>query len=390
MTKNCKTVFRSIREMSENEHLAVSRKGFDRTVLVTGGAGFIGSHVVISLVERYPNWHVINLDKLEYCSSLKNLESIKQRANYTFIQGDVCSPYFIKHLFLTQHIDIVFHFAAQTHVDHSFRCPAEFMRVNVEGTRVLLNAARESGVQRFIHVSTDEVYGDCTGTAFDELCPRSPTNPYSVSKAAAECAAISYWKKHKLPVIVTRSNNVYGPRQYVEKVIPRFITLLQQNKKCTVQGSGLQSRHFLHIDDVTEAFLTVMEKGTLGEIYNVGTTCELSVTHLARELIQKVQGLSLDADIDGWIEFVEDRPCQDLGYPLISDKIQALGWRPRVSWEEGIRKTIDWYKENPHYWLNSEPLEQQNQSLPEGECVHQPVEINGIEQHQDLNAHHTE
>ncbi|KAJ8350067.1 hypothetical protein SKAU_G00251970 [Synaphobranchus kaupii] len=357
--------------MSENEHFVISQKEFDKTVLVTGGAGFIGSHVVISLLEKYPNWHIINLDKLDYCSSLKNLASVEQRANYTFVQGDVCSPYIINHLFATQNIDIVFHLAAQTHVEKSFRCPAEFMRVNVDGTRVLLTAAQDSGVQRFIHVSTDEVYGDSTDRAFDELSPRRPTNPYSVSKATAECAALSYWNKHKLPVIVTRSNNVYGPRQYVEKVIPRFLSLLQQNKKCTIQGSGLQSRHFLYIDDVTDAFLTVMEKGTLGEVYNIGTNCELAVTELARELIKTMQGLSLDADVDGWMEFVEDRPCQDLGYPLISDKIHGLGWRPKVSWEEGIRMTIDWYKENPHYWLDTEALEQSSQPLPESERIRQ-------------------
>ncbi|KAI1899163.1 hypothetical protein AGOR_G00058720 [Albula goreensis] len=353
-------------EMCENEHFASPQKGFSKTVLVTGAAGFIGSHVVIALVEKYPEWNVIALDKLDYCSSLKNLTPVEHRANYTFVQGDVCNPFFINHLFASQNIDIVFHFAAQTHVENSFLFPAEFTRVNVDGTSVLLNAARHSGVQRFIHVSTDEVYGDRTDRAFDELCPRRPTNPYSVSKATAECTALSYWKKHQLPVIVTRSNNVYGPHQYLEKVIPRFISLLQQNKKCTIQGSGLQSRHFLYVDDVTEAFLTVMEKGMLGEIYNIGTTFELAVTQLARELIKMMKNLSLDVDVDNWLEFVEDRPCQDLGYPLVSHKLHGLGWRPRVSWEDGIRRTIDWYKENPHYWLETEALEQCSQPLAEG------------------------
>ncbi|KAJ8400907.1 hypothetical protein AAFF_G00392610 [Aldrovandia affinis] len=350
-------------KMAQNEQFAVTQKEFNKTVLVTGGAGFIGSHVVISLVEKYPDWHIINLDKLDYCSSLKNLAPVQHRANYTFIKGDVCSPYFINHLFETQNIDIVFHFAAQSHVENSFRYPAKFLHVNVDGTRVLLNAARDSGVQRFIHVSTDEVYGDRVDRAFDELCPRRPTNPYSVSKATAECTALSYWNKHELPVIVTRSNNVYGPRQYFEKVVPRFISLLQQNKKCTIQGSGLQSRHFLYIDDVTEAFMTVMEKGILGEIYNIGTNCELPVTQLARDLIKTMKGLSLDTDIDDWMQFVEDRPCQDQGYPLISHKMHGLGWRPRVSWEEGIRTTIQWYKENPHHWLDTEALQQHSQPL---------------------------
>ncbi|XP_036396483.1 dTDP-D-glucose 4,6-dehydratase-like isoform X2 [Megalops cyprinoides] len=352
--------------MSMFEDVAIPQKEFNKTVLVTGGAGFIGSHVVNSLVEKYPDWHIINVDKLDYCSNLKNLAPVEQKPNYTFVQGDICSPYFIHHLFAVQNIDIVFHFAAETHVDKSFRCPAEFTRVNVDGTRLLLKAAHKSGVQKFVHVSTDEVYGDSTDTEFDELCPRRPTNPYSSSKATAECSALSYWKKHEFPVIVTRSNNVYGPRQYLEKVIPRFISLLQQNKKCTIHGSGLQSRHFLYVDDVTEAFLTVMEKGLPGEIYNIGTNFELSVTQLAQQLIKTMKNLSLDADLDDWVEFVKDRPCQDLRYPLISDKMHRLGWKPRVSWTEGIRRTVEWYEENPHYWPEKEALEPRSQPLAEG------------------------
>ncbi|KAL4635758.1 dTDP-D-glucose 4,6-dehydratase [Arapaima gigas] len=330
--------------------------GFRTSVLVTGGAGFIGSHVTIALVEKYPHRQIINIDKLDSCSSLKNLSTVQQRPNYKFIQGDICNPYLIKSLFDRENIDIVFHFAAQTHVDHSFRWPALFKRVNVDGTCVLLKAAREAGVQKFIYASTDEVYGESVDKEFDEFCPRRPSNPYSASKAAAESIVLSYWNKYRLPVIVTRSNNVYGPHQYLEKVIPKFISLLQLNKKCPIQGSGLQSRHFLHTDDAAEAFLTVMEKGVPGEIYNMGSNCELSIIQLARELIKMMKNTSADADLDNWLDFVEDRPHNDLRYPMNSDKLQRLGWKPSVAWSEGIRRTVEWYKANPNHWPVTEDM----------------------------------
>ncbi|XP_018598719.1 dTDP-D-glucose 4,6-dehydratase [Scleropages formosus] len=329
---------------------AKPKGGVQKGVLVTGGAGFIGSHMIITLVEKFPQWQIINLDKLDSCSSLKNLSSVDQRPNYKFIQGDICNPYLINTLFERENIDIVFHFAAQTHVDHSFRWPAEFKRVNVDGTRVLLKAACEAGVEKFIYASTDEVYGESIDKECDEFCPRQPSNPYAASKAAAESIVLSYWKKYKLPVIVTRSNNVYGPHQYLEKVIPKFISLLLLNKKCPIQGSGLQSRHFLHTDDAIEAFLTVMEKGVPGEIYNMGSNFELSIIQLARELIKMMKSTSAEEDFNNWLDFVEDRPHNDLRYPMNSDKLQGLGWKPCVTWPEGIRKTVEWYRAHPNHW----------------------------------------
>ncbi|KAI4886650.1 hypothetical protein NFI96_012770 [Prochilodus magdalenae] len=320
-----------------------------KTVLVTGGAGFIGSHLVILLAVRHPLWRIINIDSLDYCSSLKNLKCLESSSTYKFIQGDICDQYFINHVFSTENIDIVFHCAAQSHVENSFLYPSEFMHVNADGTSVLLQAASEAGVEKFIYMSTDEVYGDSVDKKFDELSPKRPTNPYSTSKAAAENIVMSYWEKYKFPVVIARSSNVYGPRQYYEKVIPRFLLLLQQDQKCTIQGTGLQSRHFLFVDDVIEALLTLMERGVLGEIYNIGANFEIPIIQLARELVKVVKN-TCHEQLDDWLLFVEDRPVSDLRYPMISDKMHILGWKPKVSWKDGIRRTIKWYEENASYW----------------------------------------
>ncbi|XP_031217514.1 dTDP-D-glucose 4,6-dehydratase isoform X3 [Mastomys coucha] len=332
--------------------------GFAKRVLVTGGAGFIASHVIVSLVEDYPNYMIINLDKLDYCASLKNLEPVSNKQNYKFIQGDICDSHFVKLLFEVEKIDLVLHFAAQTHVDLSFVRAFEFTYVNVYGTHVLVNAAYEARVEKFIYVSTDEVYGGSLDQEFDESSPKQPTNPYASSKAAAECFVQSYWERYKFPVVITRSSNVYGPHQYPEKVIPKFISLLQHDRKwyvvyfcihvrtlhtvlsitwshrghglsvlqlrnafstpCGVfitkvrpqdciHGSGLQRRHFLYAADVVEAFLTVLTKGEPGEIYNIGTSFEMSVVQLARELIQLIKETNSESETERWVDYVSDR-----------------------------------------------------------------------------------
>ncbi|XP_048350713.1 dTDP-D-glucose 4,6-dehydratase [Sphaerodactylus townsendi] len=332
---------------------AEAASGFCKRVLVTGGAGFIASHVVVSLVEEYPDYMIINLDKLDYCASLKNLETVSGKPNYKFIQGDVCDHNFVKMLFETENIDIVLHFAAQTHVDLSFWHKLEFGYVNVYGTCILVGAAHEANVEKFVYVSTDEVYGGSCDKEFDESSPKLPTNPYATSKAAAECFVQSYWERYQFPVVITRSSNVYGPHQFPEKVIPKFISLLQQNRKCCIHGSGLQRRHFLYASDVAEAFLTVMKKGQPGEIYNIGTSFELSVTQLAKELIHLIKNTSSESETEYWMDYVKDRPTNDLGYPMNSGKMHSLGWRPKVPWKEGIKKTIEWYQENFHNWKNA-------------------------------------
>uniref|UniRef100_A0A4W5PLF3 dTDP-D-glucose 4,6-dehydratase n=1 Tax=Hucho hucho TaxID=62062 RepID=A0A4W5PLF3_9TELE len=314
---------------------------------------YSGSHFVCSLVNRHPDWRIINFDNLDYCSNLRNLESVEENENYTFIRGDICNPRLVNHIFATENIDIVFHFAAQTHVETSFVWPSRYHMVNVEGTRVLLKAAFEAKVEKFIYISTDEVYGESLYKELDETSPRRPNNPYSVSKAAAECLVLSYREIHKFPVIITRSNNVYGPRQYLEKVIPKFVSFLQLNKKCTIQGTSPQSRHFLYVDDAIEAFHTILERGMVGETYNIGTDFEISIIQLARELIKmcvlQVRHVP-DAELDDWLEFVPDRPVVDLRYPVNCEKLWRLGWKPAVSWAEGIRRTVKWYQENPDFW----------------------------------------
>ncbi|XP_061571390.1 dTDP-D-glucose 4,6-dehydratase-like [Cololabis saira] len=327
---------------------------FDRTVLVTGGSGFIGSHLVCSLVSRHPEWRIINLDNLDYCCSPKSLESIEDRSNYMFVQGDVCNSRLVNHIFITEKIDIIFHLAAKTHVESSFQTPSIFQRVNVEGTRVLLTAAHQARhrPQRFIYISTDEVYGAGLDQVFDESSPVRPGNPYAATKAAAEYLVRSYWDQYQFPIIITRSNNIYGPRQYTEKVIPRFLTLLHMNKKCTIQGTLPKSRHFLFVSDAVDAFLLLMEKGLVGEVYNVGTSCEVPIVQLAQELVKMVKNVP-DSELKDWLEFVPDRPLVDLRYPISSEKLQQLGWRAQVSWSQGIRETVKWYGENPNFWSDT-------------------------------------
>uniref|UniRef100_H3C810 dTDP-D-glucose 4,6-dehydratase n=1 Tax=Tetraodon nigroviridis TaxID=99883 RepID=H3C810_TETNG len=336
--------------------LKEAKMKFSRTVLVTGGSGFIGSHLVCSLVDSHPDWRIINLDKLDYCCSPRSLEAVEDRENYTFVRGDVCNPRLVNHIFHSERIDAVFHLAAQTHVESSFRCPSSFQRVNVEGTRVLLEAARGARhrPRRFVYVSTDEVYGPSADQVFDESSPLRPSNPYSATKAAAEFLVTSYRDAYQLPVIITRSNNVYGPRQYTEKVIPRFLSLLQTNKKCTIQGTLPISRHFLFVDDAVQALLLLLEKGAAGEIYNVGAACEVPIRRLAQELVQMVKEVP-ESEVSNWLEFVSDRPLVDLRYPIRCEKLQQLGWTAQVSWAEGIRRTgeVKWYQDNPDFWADT-------------------------------------
>ncbi|KAM5181177.1 dTDP-D-glucose 4,6-dehydratase [Mantella aurantiaca] len=327
---------------------------FHKRLLVTGGAGFIASHMIISLVENYPEYLVINVDKLDYCASLKNLDSVSHQPNYKFLQGDICNVHFIKHLFEVEHIDVVLHFAAQTHVDLSFSDSFKFAYVNVYGTHTLISAAYEAGVGKFVYISTDEVYGGSLVEEFDETSPKRPTNPYASSKAAAESFVLSFWERYKFPVVITRSSNVYGPHQYPEKVIPKFISLLQRNRKCCIHGSGRQTRSFLYASDVVDALLTILKVGEAGEIYNIGSSFEISVSQLARELIKMIRHTSSETETEYWMDYVNDRPINDLRYVMKSEKMHSLGWRPKVHWKEGIEQTVTWYKNNFHNWKNAE------------------------------------
>jgi len=321
-----------------------------RNILVTGGAGFIASHVVVLLVRKYPHYKIVNFDKMDYCSSLHNLDDVSDCANYKFIEGNILSADLLRYVLEKEEIDTIIHAAAQTHVDNSFGNSFAFTKNNVMGTHVLVETAKTHGIKRFIHVSTDEVYG----SSYDEDPSRvegdvlEPTNPYAATKAAAENIVKSYYHSFKLPVIITRGNNVYGPHQYPEKVIPKFIRRLVNGQDCCIHGDGSNSRHYVYVGDVAAAFDTILHKGVDGETYNIGCHDELTNLEVARKLVHAVFPDS--SSPDEHISFVEDRAFNDVRYFLNFDKLQRLGWEPKVRIEEGLIKTIEWYKSVTTDW----------------------------------------
>lgn len=317
-------------------------------ILLTGGAGFIGSHVAINLVRDFPRCHVVVLDKLDYCSSLKSLNEIAACDNFTFVEGNILCAETLARVIVVHAIDTVLHFAAQSHVDNSFENSIDFTKNNVLGTHMLLEAAKTHKIKRFIHVSTDEVYGHgADGIVSAETAQLAPTNPYAATKCAAEYLVRAYHTSFGLPVIITRGNNVYGPHQYPEKIIPKFINLLMAGQPCTIHGSGRNQRNYMYVTDTAEAFLTVLRRGKIGEIYNIGSPVEKSTLEVARDLIRQF-GLP---NTHEYITFVEDRAFNDLRYPVSVDKLTALGWRgPRVDWHEGLCHTVRWYKENQDHF----------------------------------------
>jgi len=316
-------------------------------ILITGGAGFIASHVVIHFVKKYPHYNVVNLDKLDYCSSLMNLKDIENCPNYKFVQGNICSSDLVKYILTTEKIDTILHFAAHTHVDNSFGNSFQFTENNILGTHVLLEASKAYGkIQRFVHVSTDEVYGDIhTGEGVEHTSVLQPTNPYAATKAGAEFLVQAYQNSFRLPTIITRGNNVYGPHQYPEKLIPKCICLLARKRPTFIHGNGKNLRNFLFVEDAAEAFDVIAHKGTIGQIYNIGTDFEVSNLDVAKSLIKKF-GYSEEE----YIRFVEDRPFNDSRYKINSDKLLRLGWKPKTSWEDGLQRTIDWYMKNMGNW----------------------------------------
>jgi len=321
-----------------------------KNILVTGGAGFIASHVVIQLVKSFPQYKVVCFDKLDYCSSLSNLNAVQDCLNFKFIKGNLLSADLIKYVLETEHIDTILHAAAQTHVDNSFGNSFAFTENNVMGTHVLIECAKNHGIKRFIHVSTDEVYG----SSYDED-PRhvesdalEPTNPYAATKAAAENIVKSYYRSFKLPVIITRGNNVYGPHQYPEKVIPKFVRRLLNGMPCCIHGDGSNSRHFIFVGDVADAFVTILHKGVDGETYNIGCDVEYTNIEVAEKLVRALKPEV--KDVREHITFVEDRAFNDVRYYISSDKLHQLGWQPKVGFEDGLQKTIDWYAKVSKDW----------------------------------------
>lgn len=308
-----------------------------KNILITGGAGFIGSHVARLLAVEYPSYHIVVLDKLDYCASMCNVP-----IGVEFVRGDVQSFDLVCHVLKRHAIDHVMHFAAQTHVDNSFGNSLAFTLNNTYGTHVLLEACREAGtIKRFVNVSTDEVYGDTSHGAEDGLAEHSilePTNPYSAAKSGAEMICKSYMHSYGMPIIVTRGNNVYGPGQFPEKLIPRLVVRGLRGRTLPIHGDGSARRSYLYVEDVARAFDIILHKGVDGEVYNIGIDSEKTALDVAKDIAAR---LSLPSDR---IEFVRDRAFNDTRYYIGSQKLHALGWTPRVGWEEGLSRTIEWYK----------------------------------------------
>ena len=312
-------------------------------VLVTGGAGFIGSNFVRYAIAAHDDWQVTTLDKLTYAGRLENLESVKDHPRHRFVKGDIADAAVAAPL--VRDADVVVHFAAETHVDRSIRNAGEFIKTDVYGTFVLLEAARENpGLRRFIQISTDEVYGSVASGASRETDELRPRNPYAASKAGADRLAYSYWATYDVPVIVTRASNNYGPYQFPEKIIPLFITNLIDDIPVPLYGDGLNERDWLHVDDHCRGIDLLIEQGAPGQVYNIGggnQVKNVDLTHRILELVGKPVSL---------IKPVADRPGHDRRYSLDTGKLESLGWQPRERFADGLAKTVRWYRENERWW----------------------------------------
>jgi len=327
-----------------------------KNIMVTGGAGFIACWLVRHLALTYPHaYNIVSFDKLDYCSSLNNTRVLNDKRNFTFYQGDVTNPSEVVDCLERYNIDTVFHFAAQSHVDLSFGNSYGFTHTNVYGTHVLLESAKKVGLKRFIHISTDEVYGEVNDDDDDllESSILAPTNPYAASKAAAEMLVHSYQKSFKLPVIIVRSNNVYGPHQYPEKIIPKFTCLLNRGQPVVLHGDGSPTRRYLFAGDAADAFDTILHKGEIGQIYNVGSYDEISNLSLCGKLLTEMGIPHADADasvFNQWVKYTHDRPFNDHRYAVDGTKLRQLGWDQKTSFEEGLRITVDWYRRFGEKW----------------------------------------
>jgi dTDP-glucose 4,6-dehydratase len=315
-------------------------------LLVTGCCGFIGSNFINYYFDMNPEALLINLDAMYYCASENNIkQNVRDSNRYHLVKGNLCSFDLISNILDIYKIDTVIHFAAQSHVQNSFDNAMQYTHDNVVGTHTLLEACRKYGkIEKFIHISTDEVYGESMLSENEEkkhegsvLCP---TNPYAATKAAAELIAKSYYHSFKMPIIITRGNNVYGPNQYPEKLIPRFIEQLLQGSKVTIQGDGSNVRAFLHVNDVCSALKLVLENGKIGEIYNIGSDDhhEYTVTQVAHILIEKITGTK---DYDKWISYIEDRPFNDKRYYISNQKVKDLGWTIDMNFDKGLDELIE-------------------------------------------------
>jgi len=313
-------------------------------MLITGGAGFIGSNFIHHMMDSHPEVEIINLDILTYAGNLKNLKNVDKNSRYTFIKGDICDQGIVNAILDRNEIDTIVHFAAESHVDRSITRASEFVRTNLLGTHNLLECARNHPITRFIHISTDEVYGSTLKGSFTEKNILSPSSPYSASKAGSDLLALSYFITYKFPVIITRCTNNYGPYQYPEKLIPLFITNLIEGKKIPVYGTGKNIRDWIHVSDHCRAVEFLLKKGISGEIYNIGGGNEKTNIEITKKILT-----FLNKD-ESLIEYVTDRPGHDFRYSLNCSKLQKMGWSPRYSFEEGLKETIEWYLRNEWWW----------------------------------------
>lgn len=315
-----------------------------RNYLITGGAGFIGSNFVRYLLARYPNVRVVVYDKLTYAGNLDNLLDVAADPRYTFIQGDICDAAAVAAAIETHHSDTIVNFAAETHVDRSILNPDAFVQTDVYGTYVLLEAARKFGLTRYHQISTDEVYGHVPEGSSHETDPLAPRSPYAASKASADLMVNAYFVTYGLPVTISRGSNNIGPYQYPEKVVPLFVTNALEDRPLPLYGDGLQMRDYQYVLDHCEGIDAVLQSGTLGEAYNIGTGSEMrniDMVHLVLDTLGKPYSL---------IQPVQDRPGHDRRYSLDVSKLEALGWRSRHSCAEAIVQTVRWYQDNSWWW----------------------------------------
>jgi dTDP-glucose 4,6-dehydratase len=315
-------------------------------LLVTGGLGFIGSNFIRYVLNKHPNYSITNLDKITYCGNPDNLKDLENNPNYKFVKGDICDYALVDNL--VKDVDVIVHFAAESHVDRSIQDSGVFVRTNVIGTHALLEAARRNGNKRFHHVSTDEVFGSLElndNKKFDENTPYDPHSPYSASKAASDHLVRAYFHTHNLPITISNCSNNYGHYQFPEKLIPLFITNLIDGKKVPVYGQGLNVRDWLYVEDHCEAIDVIIHKGRIGETYCIGGGYEKHNIEITREILSY---FNFD---DSMIQYVEDRKGHDLRYSIDFSKIKReLGWKPMHSFKEGLKETIEWYKKNENLW----------------------------------------
>jgi dTDP-glucose 4,6-dehydratase len=323
------------------------------TLLVTGAAGFIGSNFVRMLVGRHEPVKLVAFDKLTYAGNLANLQDLLESAGkdrLVFVKGDICDADAVSRVFDEHKVTQVIHFAAESHVDRSILGSGPFIQTNVVGTQVLLDVAKAKGVERFLQVGTDEVYGtlpeDKPEEKFTEQTPLAPNSPYSASKAAADCLVRSYFHTFHLPVLITRCSNNYGPYHFPEKLIPLFVTNLMEGKKVPLYGDGLNVRDWLYVEDHCEALWAVLNKGTPGEVYNIGGNNEITNRKITEVILTE-----MGADWDKSVQYVKDRPGHDRRYAIDATKIKReLGWEPKRRFEEAIKTTIQWYRDHEYWW----------------------------------------